>query len=365
MENVVAARRLRKSMLKETKNNGLGILENLGISTNKKSSYEAFGKRNIKEIENEDGVRLDFKSKLIIKVFLSCLIVFACLVSKLLFVEYLNNNKYINVLKTEYNKDYSKQNICEFIENTTRKINIGTKYIIPQEFNLKIKEKYQNIIKPRIINFELKNFLFSFFKIEKKQENEKPVENINENQVVSENETEGINLNEINTGQGGGEPILESNNEEIKEEENLNLSQMDIDTKAILSKNISIVLPTNGTVTSRYGVRDEIFKGVNSYHTGIDIANKLGTNIKSATDGKVCDIVLNDKYYGNFILIEIDGVVFKYAHLSAINVAKEAVIKQGDIIGLMGSTGMSTGSHLHFEIRIDSRSVDPEKIIKI
>lgn len=358
MENVVAARRLRKSMLKETENNGLGILENLGISMNKKNSYESFGKSKIKETENEGGVKLDFKSKLIIKVFLSCLIVFACLVYKLLFVEYLNNNKYINVLKGEYSKDYSKQNICEFIENTTRKINIGTKYIIPQEVNLKIKEKYQNIIKPRIINFELKNFMFSFFKTDKKQENAKPVENTSE-EIKSESE------NEINTGQGGGDPITESNNEEIKEEENLNLSQMDIDAKAILSKNISIVLPTYGTVTSRYGVRDEIFKGVNAYHTGIDIANKLGTNIKSATDGKVCDIVLNDKYYGNFILIEIDGVVFKYAHLSAINVAKEAIIKQGDIIGLMGSTGMSTGSHLHFEIRIDSRSVDPEKIIKI
>ena len=71
-----------------------------------------------------------------------------------------------------------------------------------------------------------------------------------------------------------------------------------------------------------------------------------------------------NKYYGNNIEIEKDGVIFKYAHLNKINVKKGDSIKQGEVIGLMGSTGMSTGSHLHFEIKINNRTIDPEKIIK-
>ena len=159
---------------------------------------------------------------------------------------------------------------------------------------------------------------------------------------------------------GGGEPYSEAKLEEIASA----ISIMDNDVNEILSKNISIILPVKGTITSRYGAREQIFENVNPYHTGIDIANKLNTEIVSATDGVITKTEKMNKYYGNNIEIEKDGVIFKYAHLNKINVKKGDSIKQGEVIGLMGSTGMSTGSHLHFEIKINNRTIDPEKIIK-
>ena len=138
---------------------------------------------------------------------------------------------------------------------------------------------------------------------------------------------------------------------------------MDIDVNEILSKNIDIIVPVKGTITSRYGVREQIFDNVNPYHTGIDIANKNDTEILSATEGVVVKTEKMNKYYGNNIEIEKNGVIFKYAHLNKIQVKEGDIVKQGDVIGLMGSTGMSTGPHLHFEIKINNRTIDPEKIL--
>ncbi|MEG0873161.1 MAG: M23 family metallopeptidase [Clostridia bacterium] len=158
-----------------------------------------------------------------------------------------------------------------------------------------------------------------------------------------------------------GEPI---NKNESQKQEVLALSVMQEDINEILSKNINIGSPVTGVITSKYGARDEIFKGVEPYHTGIDIANKLGTPIHSATDGVVIKVESNNKYYGNNVLVQIEGIIFKYAHMSKISVKEGETISQGTQIGLMGSTGMSTGSHLHFEIKINGRTVDPQNFIK-
>ena len=189
------------------------------------------------------------------------------------------------------------------------------------------------------------------------------VENIETQQVNSKDvvvEENNSNVEEENkeNGVGGAEPI--------ETEETISaISSMNTDVETIRSKNISIVSPTNGTITSIYGARDEIFEGVNSYHTGTDIANKKGTNITSATTGKVKSVVYNNKYYGNYVEVETDGVIFKYAHMDSISVGEGSDIKQGDLVGYMGSTGMSTGPHLHFEIKIDSRTVDPQELVSL
>lgn len=227
----------------------------------------------------------------------------------------------------------------------------GLKYVIPESIANKISNKYVNSIKPNIMDFELKSF---FNNILSANSSSVTVEKNTNEKEENLNETE-----EKYDGKGGGEPV------ELTKiiEESSAVSIMQDDVGKIVSKNISMIKPISGTVTSNYGARDQIFDGVTAYHTGIDIATKKGVEIKSSTDGKVIKVQNNDKYYGNNVLIETNGVTFKYAHMDSIKVKLNDTIKQGDIVGYVGSTGMSTGPHLHFEISIDSRTVDPAQLI--
>ena len=344
MDNMVSARRLRKSMLKNTNVN----IDNIGISDLdiKRKIKEHEIEENNESLESEKKNKINFKTKYFIKLFISINMVFICLVCKLLFKEQIINNKYAMYIVNEYNKDYSKECILEKIEEYLKVGYETGKYIIPESFADYISLNYVGYIKPKIINLCIKDEVINVIN-----------DNLKNNK---QNEEYNRESNSENTGVGGGEPYSEAKLEEIASA----ISIMDTDVSEILSKNINVIVPVKGTVTSRYGVREQIFDNVNPYHTGIDIANKLNTQIVSATDGIILKTEKMNKYYGNNIEIEKDGVIFKYAHLNKINVKKGDSIKQGDIIGLMGSTGMSTGSHLHFEIKINNRTIDPEKIIK-
>lgn len=127
------------------------------------------------------------------------------------------------------------------------------------------------------------------------------------------------------------------------------------------------MMPTNGVVTSVYGYRIDPVYGGTGFHSGIDLANDYNTPIYAAKSGTV--IFAGDGgTYGNAVFIEhADGYVTRYAHMNQILVSVGQTVSQGEQIGLMGSTGKSTGSHLHFEIRIgnryDSYSVDPAPYI--
>lgn len=111
--------------------------------------------------------------------------------------------------------------------------------------------------------------------------------------------------------------------------------------------------------TSNYGVRSDPFRGTAAMHAGVDIPGSIGTPIFATADG----IVARSERaggYGN--LIEVDhgrGIATRYGHLSKILVAPNTRVVRGQVIGLMGSTGRSTGSHLHYEVRIDGHAVNP------
>ena len=98
-------------------------------------------------------------------------------------------------------------------------------------------------------------------------------------------------------------------------------------------------------------------------HKGIDIAATQGTEIKSAIDGQVIEADSNSQY-GNFIKIKKDDMITVYAHCEKLKVSKDDNIKKGDVIATVGSTGNSTGPHLHFEIRLSNRYIDPRFIIE-
>jgi murein DD-endopeptidase MepM/ murein hydrolase activator NlpD len=111
--------------------------------------------------------------------------------------------------------------------------------------------------------------------------------------------------------------------------------------------------------TSGYGVRSDPFRGRAAMHAGIDLAGPIGTPIYATADGTVgrSEWVSG---YGNLVELEHGrGIQTRYGHLSRSMVAAGQKVKRGQVIALMGSTGRSTGSHLHYEVRIDGKAVNP------
>ena len=117
--------------------------------------------------------------------------------------------------------------------------------------------------------------------------------------------------------------------------------------------------------TSGYGVRSDPFKGGAAMHAGIDLSGPIGTPIYATADGTVTDAGYNNGGYGNLIKVNHGrGIETRYGHLSAILVQPGQHIARGQLIARMGSTGRSTGSHLHYEVRIDGRAVNPIPFMK-
>ena len=151
--------------------------------------------------------------------------------------------------------------------------------------------------------------------------------------------------------------------EELSTTEEPVLSQMEQDANYIKST-ISFIKPVNGTISSMFGLRNPTTASVPKNHTGTDIAAVKGTKIVSATDGTV--IYTSSKGdYGNHIKVQINEVIVLYAHCNKLYVKEGDVIKQGQEIAEVGSTGNTTGPHLHFEIRYQDRYVDPQLILEL
>lgn len=120
------------------------------------------------------------------------------------------------------------------------------------------------------------------------------------------------------------------------------------------------VHPVSGTISSRFGVRSRIRS---STHTGLDIACVTDTPIKVVADGVVSSVTSGGAY-GNLIKVShSNGVETWYAHCSKIYAKQDQTVEAGDVIAAVGSTGNSTGPHLHLEIRIDGTAINPQKYL--
>lgn len=116
--------------------------------------------------------------------------------------------------------------------------------------------------------------------------------------------------------------------------------------------------------TSGYGTRVDPFRGALSFHAGVDLGGKSGAKIVAANNGRV-EFAGWKTAYGNVIDVKHEyGFTTRYGHLSQISVRPGQVVKKGQVIGVQGSTGRSTGEHLHYEVRYNDKPLNPGNFLK-
>lgn len=232
-------------------------------------------------------------------------------------------------------------------------------YIFSEDFINKINEIMSYDIDFKKIYEDSKNFIMQIFNKENENQNE------SQNKIQENNEANVTENTEVNNGIGGAvEEIIEKNMEETEQvAENQNLSQEEQDILHV-KNTTSFIKPIEGTISSVYGYRETATGTVPKNHTGTDIAAITGTKIKSATNGQVV-VASEEGDYGKHLKVQIGEVSIIYAHCNSLYVKEGDMITQGQEIAEVGSTGNSTGPHLHFEIRISERTVDPQKILEL
>ncbi len=136
-----------------------------------------------------------------------------------------------------------------------------------------------------------------------------------------------------------------------------------LDSSYTYFEDVPLVKPVNGeyVITNRFGEMTDPFTGTLKKHYGVDFAAARGTSVIAAANGKVKS-VQNHKFWGKRIEISHEnGFSTVYAHLGTVDVHRGARVKRGDIIGTVGTSGLTTGTHLHYEIRKNDLPVDPQK----
>lgn len=262
-------------------------------------------------------------------------------------IYYRRNNQNINISGRKSTKTLKEKGNMriKFFLNLLLMFNIAViifsiqnkDYIFTQEFIGKLNEYNINL------GAKVTEFFSKILADETKKENNKDVNIVNENSETVSN--------------------LEENSQKIVANENLesSLNEMDLDVEN-LKNAYSFINPITGIVSSKFGSRESEYQKVIGYHTGVDVAAEEGTIIKASMEG-IVELVSSEGDYGNHINIRSNNVSTLYAHCSKIFVKEGQIVGQGQEIGAVGNTGNSTGPHLHFEIRIDDRFVDPLKIL--
>ncbi|MCQ2470984.1 MAG: M23 family metallopeptidase [Clostridia bacterium] len=178
----------------------------------------------------------------------------------------------------------------------------------------------------------------------------KPVSASNTIEVIERNETDEEK-----------EEVKEETETEKKEEDTYEKSDERTVSQvmSIFSDSDSIISPAHGAITSRFGYRTDPISGITKLHSAVDIAVNEGTRVSAAWDGIVTKAGYDDTA-GNYVwMVHKNGCETLYCHCSKLLVSKGDVIRAGEYIALSGSTGYSTGPHLHFGIKKEGQMIDP------
>jgi murein DD-endopeptidase MepM/ murein hydrolase activator NlpD len=142
-------------------------------------------------------------------------------------------------------------------------------------------------------------------------------------------------------------------------EDSLRYVRKDVERREALAASTPSIWPAHGWLTGTFGGRSDPFTGEPGFHQGIDISTEKGQPVYATADGEVESAVFTGDY-GNFIVLKHGfGLSTRYGHLSAFAVKPGDTVRRGEVIGYVGSTGRSTGSHLHYEILANGRLMNP------
>ena len=142
-------------------------------------------------------------------------------------------------------------------------------------------------------------------------------------------------------------------------ETSINLLDQNLLDKDSFLKSTPTIWPTRGWVTSYFGIRKSEFSGEKKMHEGIDIGARIGSKIIAPADGMIT-FAGSKPGFGYYVQIDHGyGVETIYAHASSLSVQRGIKIKRGELLARIGSTGLSTGPHVHYEVRVNGTPVDP------
>ena len=146
-------------------------------------------------------------------------------------------------------------------------------------------------------------------------------------------------------------------------ENRLRYVRKDVERREALAAATPSIWPAHGWLSGTFGGRSDPFTGEPGFHQGLDISTEKGQPIYATADG----IVESASYtgdYGNLVVLKHGfGLMTRYGHLSAFVVKTGSAVKRGDVLGYVGSTGRSTGSHLHYEILANGKLINPLQLL--
>jgi murein DD-endopeptidase MepM/ murein hydrolase activator NlpD len=146
-------------------------------------------------------------------------------------------------------------------------------------------------------------------------------------------------------------------------ENRLSYVRRNVERQEALAAATPSIWPTFGWLTGTFGGRPDPFTGEPAFHQGLDISTEKGREVYATANGTVESAQYTGDY-GNFIVVRHDfGLATRYGHLSRFSVKPGASVQRGDVIGYVGSTGRSTGAHLHYEILANGRLINPLQLL--